>query len=72
MIIVYATLTVPAVIILESFLSFLGLGIQPPTADWGAMVRDNATLITFADPTPLYPAAAIALQPEPQFNIVGR
>ncbi|MCW2306020.1 peptide/nickel transport system permease protein [Rhodobium gokarnense] len=44
-----------------SALSFLGLGIQPPTADWGSMVRDNATLITFGDPTPLMPAAAIAL-----------
>ncbi len=44
-----------------SALSFLGLGIQPPTADWGSMVRDNATLITFGDITPLVPAAAIAL-----------
>lgn len=44
-----------------SALSFLGLGIQPPTADWGSMVRDNATLITFGDITPLLPAAAIAL-----------
>lgn len=44
-----------------SALSFLGLGIQPPTADWGSMVRDNATLITFGDVTPLMPAAAIAL-----------
>jgi peptide/nickel transport system permease protein len=44
-----------------SSLSFLGLGIQPPTADWGSMVRDNATLITFGDITPLIPAAAIAL-----------
>jgi peptide/nickel transport system permease protein len=42
-------------------LSFLGLGIQPPTADWGSMVRDNATLITFGDVTPLLPAGAIAL-----------
>ena len=42
-------------------LSFLGLGIQPPTADWGSMVRENASLITFGDPTPLYPAAAIAV-----------
>lgn len=42
-------------------LSFLGLGIQPPTADWGSMVRDNATLIGYGDPTPLLPAAAIAL-----------
>ena len=42
-------------------LSFLGLGIQPPTADWGSMVRDNATLINYDDITPLLPAAAIAL-----------
>jgi peptide/nickel transport system permease protein len=42
-------------------LSFLGLGIQPPTADWGSMVRDNATLITYGDITPLLPAMAIAL-----------
>ena len=44
-----------------SSLSFLGLGIQPPTADWGSMVRDNASLITFGDITPLLPAAAIAI-----------
>ena len=44
-----------------SALSFLGLGIQPPTADWGSMVRDNATLITFGDITPLLPAGAIAM-----------
>lgn len=49
------------VFLLIAALSFLGLGIQPPTADWGSMVRDNATLISFSDPTPLYPAAAIAL-----------
>ncbi|MDZ7749650.1 MAG: ABC transporter permease [Halofilum sp. (in: g-proteobacteria)] len=44
-----------------SSLSFLGLGIQPPTADWGSMVRESATLISFGVPTPLVPAAAIAL-----------
>ena len=44
-----------------SALSFLGVGIQPPTADWGSMVRDNASLISFGDITPLIPAAAIAL-----------
>lgn len=48
-------------------LSFLGLGIQPPTADWGSMVRENAGLIQFAEYditaalTPMLPAAAIAL-----------
>ena len=48
-------------------LSFLGVGIQPPTADWGSMVRDNASLIMFAQYdlkvglTPLLPAAASAV-----------
>jgi len=43
-----------------SALSFLGLGIQPPTADWGGMVRENAGAITFGILTPLWPAGAIA------------
>lgn len=42
-------------------LSFLGLGIQPPTADWGSMVRENAALMSYGDITPLLPAMAIAL-----------
>ena len=41
-------------------LSFLGLGIQPPTADWGGMVRENAAAINFGIFTPLWPAGAIA------------
>lgn len=44
-----------------SSLSFLGVGLQPPLADWGSMVRENAALITFGDITPLVPAGAIAL-----------
>ena len=44
-----------------SSLSFLGLGIQPPTADWGSMVRENATLINYGRFTPLLPAGSIAL-----------
>lgn len=44
-----------------SSLSFLGLGIQPPTADWGSMVRENAGAIPFGLPTPFLPAAAIAV-----------
>lgn len=47
------------VFLLISALSFMGLGIQPPTADLGSMVRDNASLITYGDITPLLPAAAI-------------
>ncbi|HEV7448877.1 MAG: transporter permease [Gammaproteobacteria bacterium] len=42
-------------------LSFLGLGIQPPAADWGSMVRENAQAINFGLYAPLYPASAIAL-----------
>lgn len=42
-------------------LSFLGLGIQPPLADWGGMVRENAGAITFGIFTPLWPASAIAI-----------
>ncbi|MGB5067636.1 MAG: ABC transporter permease [Albidovulum sp.] len=49
------------VFLMISALSFLGVGVQPPTADWGSMVRDNAALITFGDVTPLLPAGAIAL-----------
>lgn len=44
-----------------SALAFLGLGLPPPMADWGAIVRDNAALITFGDITPLLPAACIAV-----------
>lgn len=49
------------VFLLVAGLSFLGLGIQPPTADWGSMVRENASLISFGEITPLIPAGAIAL-----------
>jgi len=41
-------------------LSFLGLGIQPPMADWGGMVRENSGAITFGIFIPLWPAGAIA------------
>lgn len=44
-----------------SALGFLGVGIQPPTADWGSMVAENATLITYGNITPLLAAGAIAL-----------
>jgi len=44
-----------------SGLGFLGVGLQPPAADWGSMVRDSATLITYGIFAPLYPAVAIAV-----------
>jgi len=43
-----------------SSLSFLGLGLQPPTADWGGMVRENAAAISYGIYIPLIPAMAIA------------
>jgi peptide/nickel transport system permease protein len=48
------------VVLFIASLGFLGLGIQPPAADWGSMVRENAQAINFALLAPLYPAAAIA------------
>ncbi len=44
-VIVYTTLTIPRVILLESFLSFLGLGVQPPMSSWGLLIRDGARLM---------------------------
>src|SRR5262249_28449180 len=42
-------------------LSFLGLGIQPPAADWGSMVKENAAAINTGSLAPLFPPAAIAV-----------
>ena len=42
-------------------LSFLGLGVQPPDADWGGMVKDLRDMISLGSVAPLYPAAAIAI-----------
>jgi oligopeptide transport system permease protein len=44
-ILIYLTLTIPAVIIDESFLSFLGLGVQAPAASWGSLLADGATAL---------------------------
>jgi oligopeptide transport system permease protein len=41
-VIVYATLTVPQIMLLEAFLSFLGLGVQAPLSSWGILIRDGA------------------------------
>ena len=41
-VIVYTTLTIPAVMLLEAFLSFLGLGVQPPDASWGTLIGEGA------------------------------
>ena len=44
-IVVYATLTVPSVMMLEAFLSFLGLGVQPPMSSWGTLINDGAKMM---------------------------
>ena len=44
-VVVYLTLTIPAVMMDESFLSFLGLGIQAPQASWGSLLNDGAQVI---------------------------
>ncbi len=41
-VIVYATLTIPSVMLLEAFLSFLGLGVQPPMSSWGLLIKEGA------------------------------
>jgi len=49
-IVVYATLTIPAVMLFEATLSFLGLGVQPPYSSWGLLIRDGANLM-LSNPT---------------------
>jgi oligopeptide transport system permease protein len=60
-ILVYATLTVPAVMLQEAFLSFLGLGVQPPAASWGTLVNDGSGVIAFFPWMVIFPGLALAL-----------
>ena len=60
-IIVYATLTVPEVILLESFLSFLGLGVQPPHSSWGVLIKEGAEVMEEYPWLLVYPGAVMAL-----------
>ena len=55
-IIVYATLTVPDVMLLEAFLSFLGLGVQPPHSSWGVLIKEGAEMMEEYPWLLLYPA----------------
>jgi len=48
------------VLLLLSSLSFLGLGVQPPDADWGSLVRENISGLAYGAPAVLMPALAIA------------
>jgi oligopeptide transport system permease protein len=60
-IIVYATLTVPAVMLEEAFLSFLGLGVQAPYASWGSLAADGAKAFTEYPWLVVFPGGALAL-----------
>lgn len=58
---VYATLTVPAVMLLESFLSFLGLGVQPPMPSWGSLIKLGADNIQLFPHLLIIPALFFSL-----------
>jgi oligopeptide transport system permease protein len=60
-VIVYTTLTVPAVILLEAFLSFLGLGVQPPMSSWGILINEGAQYMEDAPWLLIFPGATLAL-----------
>ncbi|MGV6850597.1 MAG: oligopeptide ABC transporter permease OppC [bacterium] len=57
---VYVTLTIPQVILVESFLSFLGLGVQEPNTSWGALVNEGAQDMEMAPWSLLFPAGFLA------------
>jgi oligopeptide transport system permease protein len=57
---VYVTLTIPQVILVESFLSFLGLGVQEPMTSWGALVNEGSRELESAPWMLIFPAAFLA------------
>jgi len=69
-IIVYATLIIPQNILFEAALSFLGAGIQPPTASWGSMLADATTSYNIAWWYMVFPGAALLITVL-AFNLVG-
>jgi len=60
-IIVYTTLTIPSVILLESFLSFLGLGIQPPQSSWGSLISSGVESMEEYPWLLVFPGLALSL-----------
>jgi oligopeptide transport system permease protein len=60
-VVIYVTLTIPQVILVESFLSFLGLGVQEPQTSWGVMVSDGAMDMENAPWMLVFPAAFLAV-----------
>ena len=70
-IIVYTTLLIPLTIVTEASLSFLGVGIPPPTADWGQMISDSQTVYQYgAWWFLLFPSIALLITTL-AFNIFG-
>jgi ABC-type dipeptide/oligopeptide/nickel transport system permease subunit len=69
-IIVYATLIIPQNILFEAALSFLGAGVQPPTASWGAMLADATSIFDIAWWYMVFPGAALLITVL-AFNLVG-
>jgi len=69
-VLVYATTLMGLMIVVGSGLSFLGLGVQPPTADWGAMVADGRIVLNIAPHVTLIPGIAI-LAVSLAFNFLG-
>ena len=60
-VVIYVTLTIPQVILVESFLSFLGLGVQEPMTSWGVMVSDGALDMENAPWMLIFPAVFLAI-----------
>jgi oligopeptide transport system permease protein len=69
-VIVYVTLTVPYVILLESFLSFLGLGVQEPKTSWGVLISDGARIMETSPWALIFPAVMLAVTLG-CFNFIG-
>jgi len=69
-VVVYVSLTIPQVILVESFLSFLGLGVQEPLTSWGALVNEGAQELETAPWSLLFPALFLAITLF-AFNFIG-
>jgi oligopeptide transport system permease protein len=69
-VVIYTTVTVPGVILTESVLSFLGLGIQEPMTSWGVLIEDGAKVMDVAPWMLLFPAAMLSLTLY-CFNFIG-
>jgi oligopeptide transport system permease protein len=59
--IVMETLAIPSYIYTEAFLSFIGLGVNPPTPSWGSMISDGAKAIRTYPNQAIFPALALAI-----------